>query len=158
MSRTPSSAPSLVRCPKCGGGRILRQFLHVEGGVCFMCMGKGVVSEWAAQAHERREFRSAVKAMQAETREWEQEPPSRMVDLGLEFVPCGATITRVQHGFQCEIPLGVKGESYPIVYGYFVARFTVEENRIVMGEVSEGIARYRDEIRAALQRKLRVTA
>jgi hypothetical protein len=128
-----------------------------------MCQGKGVVSEWAAQAHERREFRSAVKAMQAETqqaeaREWEQEPPSRMVDLGLEFVPCGATITRDQHGFQCEIPIGVKGESYPIVYGYFVAHFTVEENRIVMGEVSEGIARYRDEIRAALQRKLRVKA
>lgn len=32
---------SLVPCKKCGGRRILSEFRHVEGGICFRCRGEG---------------------------------------------------------------------------------------------------------------------
>lgn len=30
------------RCVRCGGGGIIHQFRHVQGGVCFKCGGTGV--------------------------------------------------------------------------------------------------------------------
>lgn len=40
--------PGTVFCPKCSGtkaGGHLPQYSHVEGGICFLCQGKGVVTE-----------------------------------------------------------------------------------------------------------------
>lgn len=40
--------PETVFCPKCSGtkaGGYIPQYKHVEGGVCFLCQGKGTVTE-----------------------------------------------------------------------------------------------------------------
>ena len=34
-----------VTCPKCGGSGYISHFSHVDNGVCFECMGSGVVDE-----------------------------------------------------------------------------------------------------------------
>lgn len=32
-----------MRCPNCHGHKILPQFRHIDGGICFQCGGSGVV-------------------------------------------------------------------------------------------------------------------
>lgn len=46
--KSPRRNPETVFCPKCSGTRAgghLPQYSHVEGGICFLCQGKGVVTE-----------------------------------------------------------------------------------------------------------------
>lgn len=47
-ARPTKRNPETVFCPKCSGTRAgghLPQYSHVEGGICFLCQGKGTVTE-----------------------------------------------------------------------------------------------------------------
>lgn len=61
----------MVKCPKCGGSGRLPEYSHVDGGICFECMGacwvykawKEMTPEYEAKLFERRAARAEKKRL-----------------------------------------------------------------------------------------------
>jgi hypothetical protein len=43
QTKTTKTAQTIQECPKCKGNKVLPEYRHYAGGVCFLCRGFGVI-------------------------------------------------------------------------------------------------------------------
>ena len=160
MSRNVN-IPALVNCPKCGAGRTIAQYRHVEGGVCFLCNGDGKVTAAQAAGWERAQIKEALWAKRAVGVVAVAATPARAskaVDLGLAFIRPGAKVSKGDDAgwymLDCEIEApDYHGEDCVTSY---TVHFQVVAGRVVVGDVQNGVKPFKGRIEKALQAALKV--
>jgi hypothetical protein len=151
MSRNVN-IPALVNCPKCGAGRTIAQYRHVEGGICFLCNGDGKVTAAQAAGWERELQREAVWAMRAvSTETTPARPPTKrkVVDLGMPWMTNTSIV-------KCEDVANTFCLACVIKGDYYAVYFEVKAGRVVIGDVQYGVEPYKAQILKALQAALKV--
>lgn len=86
---TGMDSTELTSCPKCSRGYI-PQYKHIEGGVCFLCGGKGEVTLGAASRWLAAQLRQDLPRSTESTAESTPAPTKRWKRVDLPSFPPGA--------------------------------------------------------------------